>query len=292
MSRPRAAVATLVATAAICLTAAPPALAAASQDWEAHGSGQTAASFALSTVKVGKGAAAKAVREITDLVVQASINCADSPTPAIPVDTEIISNTIKLASNGTFTEGSIKHGSGTTVSGSLLGRALKLTYHHEVTTVNEFDGGDEVCNTGTVHLTGAPGTRPTRAGTTWEGETQSGEPVQLHLVAGGRALQEPRYVPSNGGAQASISFGTFTQTCFTSGCTPSSDDICAYETPVNLFVAANGSFGTAAFTEGDQASFEGSFGGARSVNGTFNNGAEGCAETTWTAAPAASANSG
>ena len=107
----------------------------------------------------------------------------------------------------------------------------------------------------------------------------------MTIVAGGRALQEPRYVPANGGIQAAISFGAFTQSCFTAGCSPTSTDICAFQTPTAVFINSNGAFGNISYVEGDQAQFTGLFTSARAADGTFMNGGEGCGQTTWVAGP-------
>jgi hypothetical protein len=115
----------------------------------------------------------------------------------------------------------------------------------------------------------------------WQGTTATHEPVAVNVVAGGRALEEPAR-PSADGLQAAISFGQFESSCGNGAC---SRDICAYATPVTVFLGPDGSFGNGAWQEGDQAVFAGLFTGPRSVRGTFTNGAEGCAQTTWSAAP-------
>lgn len=258
---------------------------AASTDWEASGKGAARASFALTSTTTGKGKSRKTTTAISDLVVQAPITCTDSPVSEVPIDVQVIPATITLNASGAFTSGAIRSGSGTTVAGQITGRTLTLSYRHVATTRNQFDAGTETCDTKTLRLTGAPGRRVSVADASWEGQTKTDEPVALSIVAGGRALQEPRYVPASGGIQAAISFGAFTQSCFTAGCSPSSTDICAYETPTTVFVNSNGTFGNTAYAEGDQAEFTGRFTSARAVNGTFMNGGEGCGQTTWVAGP-------
>ena len=274
------AVAFAFAFAFVGLVAAPAAQ-GATGDWEASGAGAARASFALTTSTTGHGRAAHKL--LTDLVVQAPIACTDPSGPVAPVDVEVIPSTLNLGPSGRFATGAIRGGSGTTVTGSFANGRVTIFYRHVSSTANAFDGGTTVCDTKTVTLTGAPGHRPSIGDQTWQGQTATNEPVALNVVAGGRALQEPAHVPAGGGAQAAIEFGAFTQSCFTGGCTPSSNDICAYYTPATLFVAAGGSFGNDA--EGDQAAFTGRFTSARAVGGTFVNGGEGCEQTTWTATP-------
>ncbi len=244
-------------------------------DWELAGRGAARASFAE--------ASAGQKRTIEDLTVQAPITCANSPTPAVPIDVEVISARVALSRAGDFSTGAIRHGAGTSVSGRIVGRRVTLRYRHVTRTPNDFDGTTEVCNTGSVRLSGTPGHRVNRSDKEWRGQTLTSEPVALDLVAGGRALEEPAHPPADGSAQASIAFGAFTQSCGVGTCTPSSADICAYATTQTLFVASDGTFGNTAWQEGDQAVFTGRFTGAGAVQGTFTNGAEGCATTTWTA---------
>jgi hypothetical protein len=257
---------------------------AASTDWEASGKGAARASFALNSTTTGTGKGRRTSTTISDLVVQAPIECTDSPVSEVPVDVEVIPATITLNASGAFTAGGIRSGSGTTVAGRITGRTLTLAYRH-VATTHQFDAGIETCDTKTITLTGAPGRRVSVADATWEGQTKTDEPVALTIVAGGRALEEPHYVPANGGIQTAISFGAFTQSCFTAGCSPTSTDICAYETPTAVFINANGTFGNTSYVEGDQAEFTGRFTSARAADGTFMNGGEGCGQTTWVAGP-------
>jgi hypothetical protein len=251
-------------------------------DWEARGAGVASASFSA----VNTRARGKHSEQLENIVVQAPITCADSPTPAIPVDTEVIAATVPVAANGSFSTGSIKAGgSGTAFSGRILGRKVTISYRHVARSSNQFDGGTEVCDTGKVHLSGAPGHRITLADQSWAGQTKDGEPVVVNVVAGGRALQEPSHPPANGAAQASIAFGTFTLSCAIGSCTQISNDVCGYAETTTLFIAANGSFGNATYQEEDQPTYTGRFTSARALGGTFTNGGEGCEEEPWSATP-------
>lgn len=253
----------------------------AGTDWEAKAAGGAAASFAAVTQTTAK----QRTVQLQDVVVQAPISCSDSPTPAAPTDVEVIAANVTVRAGGTFTTGSLKHGSGTVFSGRISGRRATISYRHVSRTLNQFDGSTDVCDTGTVKLTGAPGHRAAPADKLWAGQTATGEPVQLNVVAGGRALVEPPHPPADGGAQAAISFGQFSQTCGVGGCTPFSPDPCAYETPQALFIASNGTFGNAAWQEVDQPTFTGGFVNGHSVTGTFVNGGQGCEQATWSATP-------
>ena len=142
---------------------------AASADWEASGKGAARASFALSTTTTGTGKSRKTSTAISDLVVQAPIECTDSPVSEVPVDVEVIPATIKLNASGAFTAGGVRSGSGTTIAGRITGRRLTLAYRHVATTHNQFDAGIETCDTKTITLKGAPGRRVSVADATWRG---------------------------------------------------------------------------------------------------------------------------
>jgi hypothetical protein len=257
--------------------------ASAARDWEAHGGATGRASFAERVVTRGAGKRRKRVNVIQSLVVQAPINCADSPTPAIPVDVQVIRATIALRPRGTFKLGKLKHGAGTTVSGTLRGERVSITYRHVSRVANLYDGGTEVCDTGKVHLTGAPGRRFAIKDQAWHGQTATNEPLTFNVVAGGRALQAPARPPASGAPQASIAVGAFTQSCGAGSCSPSSSDICAYETPVTLYVGPDGSFGNTLWQAEDQGVVSGRFTNAKAATGDFTNGGEGCQQTTWSA---------
>jgi hypothetical protein len=254
----------------------------AGQDWEANGATGLAASFSAVTTTV-KG---KKSELLDDIAVQAPINCADSPTPATPIDTEVITANVRVAANGSFSTGSIKTGgSGTVFSGRIQGKKVTISYRHVARTPNEYDGNTEVCDTGKVRLSGAPGHRATLPDESWAGQTADGQPVVINVVAGGRALQEQPHPPANGAAQASIAFGTFTQSCGVSGCTELSADVCAYAETSTLFVASNGTFGNSAYQDDDLPIYTGQFTSAHKLNGTFTNNGQGCEEQAWSATP-------
>jgi hypothetical protein len=254
----------------------------AAQDWEASGTAAAAASFSAVTTKV-KG---KTSEQLQDVVVQAPINCADSPTPATPIDTEVITANVRVAANGSFSTGAIKTGgSGTVFSGRIHGGRATISYRHVTRTPNGYDGGTVVCDTGKVRLSGAPGHRVTLANESWAGQTADGQPVVINVVAGGRALQQEPHPPANGAAQASIAFGTFTQSCSAVGCTELSADVCAYAETSTLFVASNGTFGNSAYQDDDLPIYTGQFINAHKLDGTFTNNGQGCVEQAWSATP-------
>lgn len=264
------------ASPAHAATAASPAH-AITRDWEASGAAGQAQASALEA----PGSHGSEVLE--DLAVQAPIQCVDTPGQYLPLDTQVIGASIPIRAGGQFSWGTIRHGSGTVLSGKVTGGRVALTYRHVATTANKFDGGTEVCNTGTVHLTGVPGHRLKIADRVWTGTTAGNNlPVTLNVVAGGRALEEQPRPPGGDIPQASIAFGGYQSDC---GNGPCSNDLCAYDTQVTMFVAPDGSFGNTDWVDGDQAEFTGRFIGAHTVTGTFSNGAEGCAQTSWSAGP-------
>jgi hypothetical protein len=257
--------------------------ASAARDWEAQGRAPASASFAERAVTRGQGKRSKRINVIQSLVVQAPINCVDSPTPSVSIDVQVIPATVALTAHGTFKSGKLEHGAGTTVSGTLRGKRVSITYRHVSRVANQYDGGTEVCDTGKVHLTGVPGHRFAIKNQAWHGQTATSEPLALNVVAGGRALQAPAHPPANGAPQASIAVGAFTQSCGAGSCSPSSPDICAYETPVTLYVGPDGSFGNTLWQVEDQGLVSGRFTSAKAATGDFSNGGEGCQQTTWSA---------
>jgi hypothetical protein len=258
-------------------------------DWEGTGPGGTTASFA--TVRVAQPAPGKGSRKtraathgaIEDLVVDAPISCTNASEPAIPFDVEVIDGPLTVSGNGSFTGTTTAQGVKTTVSGHLAGARFTLSYRHESQVPNQFAGGTEVCDTGTVHITAAPGHRKPVTDGIWHGETQTHELVVLYVAAGGRALEELPRPPTDGSPQSAFAFGTFTQTCFQTGCTTSSNDICAYYSATSLFVAPDGTFNDNQWLEGDDPIVAGVFTSDKQANGQFANGPEGCGQTTWSA---------
>lgn len=231
-------------------------------DWEASGAHEARASFEVT----------RAGRSLTDLVVQAPISCSNSFGTPLPFDTEVLSSTLTVASNGSFHSGKIsKRAGGTALSGKLHGGAIDLTYRHVTRVVNPYEGGEEVCDTGRVRLTAHPGHRRAVRDGIWEGETNESEPVQLNVVAGGRALTAPDEL-GPGGTQ----FYAFE----VSG--DSDDDLCSYTLSSSLLLSPNGRFTNSLVTLGDDADVSGAF-SKHSVSGVFSNQPEGCPADGWRA---------
>jgi hypothetical protein len=261
----------------------------ATGDWEGTGAGSTTASFEvalagkLSHSKRSRKTSASTYPVVEAFAVDAPIACSNASGPTIPFDVEVVEGPLRLGKNGTFSSGAIKGGSGTVVTGRVNGARFTIAYRHVSQTPNQFAAGTEVCDTGTIKITAVPGHRTLVKDGIWQGQTQTNEPVAFYVAAGGRALEAPPHPPTNGSPQAAFAFGTFTQTCFTSGCSTSSNDICAYESPTALFVAADGVFNNDQWLEGDDPIVAGTFSGSGHASGQFANGPEGCGQTTWSA---------
>jgi hypothetical protein len=177
-----------------------------------------------------------------------------------------------VSRSGSFSSGSIgKRTGGTAVSGRVRGGAIELTYRHVTRSANAYEGGEEVCDTRTVHLTARPGHRRTVRDGIWEGRTAESELVELNVVAGGRALTSPSTL-GPGGTQ----FYAF-EVANSSG-----TDACGYTLSSPLLLAANGSFTNAPAQLGDDAVVTGAF-SKRSWSGQFSNQAEACAPQSWSA---------
>jgi hypothetical protein len=274
-------------------------------DWEGTGAGGTTASFEVAVASApthakrsGKPSSTKpsakkpstkkpsttTYRVVEDFAVDAPIACTNSSQPAIPFDVEVVDGPLRVAKNGTFSSGAIKDGAGTALSGRVNGSRITIAYRHVSSTPNQFAGGTEVCDTGTIQITATPGHRTLLTDGIWSGETQTNEPVVFYVAAGGRAIEAPGHPPSNGSPQASFTFGQFTQTCSQGGCFPSSVDICAYESPISLFVAADGVFNNNQWQDGgDDPIVAGTFSDSSHASGQFANGPNACAQTPWTA---------
>jgi hypothetical protein len=268
--RPAAAVALAAAVvfAALAIAAAAiaaPATAATPRagDWEASGAHGARASFEVS---------GSAGRTIGDLVVQAPISCANAFGTPLPVDVEVLAKSIKLAQNGSFsTEPIGKHG-GTAVTGGLHRGRIQLTYRHVTRASNPYDDTTDVCDTGKVRLTARPGhRRPVRDGI-WEGRTAEQEPVELSVVAGGRALTSPRALGPGGTQFYAFGIGD-----------NSSTDACGYQISDPLLLSPNGGFSNAATRLGDEASVSGAPAGKHSFSGQFSNLEEACSPQSWSA---------
>ncbi|HWF51854.1 MAG TPA: hypothetical protein VG294_14540 [Solirubrobacteraceae bacterium] len=258
-------------------------------DWEGTAAGGTTASFevaqvsAPSHVKQSRGTRPATHRVVENLAVDAPISCANASQPAIPFDVEVIDGPLRVSDNGSFSTVTSGQGVSTKLSGRFSAAGFTLSYRHQSQTPNQFAGGTEVCDTGTVHITAAPGRRKQVKDGIWHGETQTHEPVAFYVAAGGRALEAPARPPTDGSPQSAFAFGTFTQTCFQNGCSTSSNDICAYYSATSLFVAPGGSFNDSQWLEGDDPIVTGVFTSAKQANGQFANGPEGCAQTDWSA---------
>lgn len=281
----------LVATAAI---AAVPASASASGklstgDYEGIGAGGTRASFEVAAASVSarvKGSPKTSVissKVVENFAVDAPIACSNAPSPAIPFDVEVVGGPVRVGENGRFSSGAIKHGAGTVVRGRISASRITLAYRHESQTPNQFSGGNEVCDTGTIHITAVPGRRRPVQDGIWHGQTVTNEPVVFYVTAGGRALEAPPHPPTDGSPQAAFAFGAFTQTCFTGGCTTSSNDICAYESATSLFIASTGAFDNYQWLEGDDPIVSGTLTSGSRATGHFANGPQGCSQTDWSA---------
>jgi hypothetical protein len=262
-------------------------------DWEGTGAGSTTASFEVVAVpgKIARTRRAKgshkttatAYRVVEDFAVDAPITCINASEPGIPFDVEVVDGPVRLAKNGTFSSGAITDGAGTVVRGRFSGGRFTIAYRHVSLTPNQFAGGTELCDTGTIRITAVPGHRKQLTDGIWQGSTQTNEPVVFYVAAGGRALEAPPHPPTNGSPQAAFAFGQFTQTCFQDGCNPSSNDICAYESPTSLFVAADGVFNNNQWQDGgDDPIVAGTLSGAQ-ASGQFANGPQGCGQTSWSA---------
>ena len=262
-------------------------------DWEGTGAGSTTASFEVVAVpgKIARTRRAKgshkttatAYRVVEDFAVDAPISCSNASQPAIPFDVEVVDGPVRVSKNGTFRSGAIAGGAGTVVSGRFSHGRFTIAYRHVSQTPNQFAGGTEVCDTGTIHITAAPGHRKLAEDGIWQGETQTNEPVVFYVAAGGRVLAPPPHPPTDGAPQAAFAFGQFTSTCFTAGCSFSSNDICAYYSATSLFVAPDGVFNNNQWLEGDDPIVAGTFTGAAQANGQFANGPNACGQTTWSA---------
>jgi hypothetical protein len=259
----------------------------ASGDWEGTGPGGTTASFETARVAAPvKGSRKKKSTThsvVEDFAVDAPITCANASGPAIPFDVEVIDGPLSVSANGSFSSAMTAQGVTTTLSGHFKGARFTLSYRHESQIPNQFAGGTEVCDTGTVHITAAPGHRKSITDGIWHGQTATHELVVLYVAAGGRALEAPPRPPTDGSPQAAFAFGTFTQTCFQGGCTTSSNDICAYYSETSLFVAPGGTFSDDQWLEGDDPIVAGAFTSDKQANGQFANGPEGCSQNDWTA---------
>jgi hypothetical protein len=263
-----AAAASFAAAAVAAASLGLPATAAARSlngDWEAHGAGGAVASFAIAGVS-GRNA-------VEDLVVQAPVKCSNAFSTPLPIDTEVVPGSVAIGSGNRFASAPIKRRhSGTQITARWRGGKFALAYRHVTRTTNPYEGSAEVCDTGTIHLTARRGHRRSLKNGIWQGHSATSEPIELSVVAGGRALEAPTG-PGPGGARE-YAF----QLASASG-----SDACAYQVTSPLFVAANGAFSNAATRLGDEAVLSGRFTRARRAAGEFSNLAEGCSQERWSA---------
>lgn len=258
------------AAAAVCFAALGGASAAAARslngDWEARGAHGAAGSFAIAP---GRGGGSS----VQDLVVEAPITCSNAFSTPLPIDTNVAPGALSIASGRRFASAPIKrHRSGTQISAGWRGGKFAITYRHVTRTTNPYEGSAEVCDTGTIHLTARRGHRRPLKDGIWQGHSATSEPIELSVVAGGRALQAP-VGPGPGGAKE-YAFQL---------AGPSSSDACAYQITSPLFIAPNGSFSNAATRLGDEAVVSGRFTRARRAAGSFSNLAEACSQERWSA---------
>jgi hypothetical protein len=256
------------------LGAAAPALASPrTGDWEATSSHGAVGSFAVATVERRSHGRTERVSEIRDLVVQAPISCLNPFSTPLPIDVEVLSGTARLGRNGRFTIGAVsrRHG-GTIASGSYRRGKFAITYHHVTDTYNQYEQGAEVCRTGTVHLTARPGHRRFLKAGIWEGQTALQEPVEMNVVAGGRALVSPTDLGPGG-----IKYYAFEIAA------DSSSDACAYKISYPVFLNPDDTFSNSVTRLGDEAVVSGTFTGDASIGGEFSNAEESCPQENWTA---------
>jgi hypothetical protein len=242
-------------------------------DWEGSGPDGAAGSFALSTVTTRSHGRASRKLAVENLVVQAPINCTNAFGTPLPVDVEVVGGAIPLGSRDTFSKGRIRRGrTGTAITASYRGGKFRVTYRRLANTPNPYQGGTQTCDTGALHLTFKPGHRTALKDGLWEGQTAQQEPVELSVVAGGRALESPTG-PGPGGVQ-DYAFQVAGN---------SSTDPCAYEVSSPLFIRPNSSFSNSAIQLGDDAEISGKFTGGRSASGEFSYEAQSCISESWSA---------
>jgi hypothetical protein len=258
--------------AALTAAAVLPAVAAASAsaapragDYEAHGSRGAVGSFAVVSERHEQA--------IEDLVVQAPIGCSNAFSTPLPIDVEVLNGPAKLGPKGTFELGAIPKGkSGTLVSGSFKGGAFSITYRHVSYTYNAYEHGTQVCDTGRIHLTARAGHRKTLKTGIWEGQTAQSEPVEMNVVAGGRALVSPTGLGPGGTKFYAFQIAS-----------SSASDSCAYKIDYPVFLNSNGTFSNADTRLGDEAVLSAAFGALTHVSGQFSNLAESCPPESWSA---------
>ncbi len=264
-------------------------------DWEATSAGTARGSFAVVSVRQRVKHVVQRYVAVEDLAVDAPISCVNAPLTPAPVDVEVVAAVMRVSGNGSFSGGKIKKGNGTVVSGRLRSGKVELSYRHVSNTYNAFEGGREVCRTGTVHLVAQPGHRRVVKDGIWLGKTASSEPVEFNVVAGGRALVTPSALvqgqtdyafqlqPASAGDNCPGSNNTGNGPGSDTGSGPGA----AFQISNALFVDPPGSFSNSQLVSGDGPTMSGTFTGKGSATGTFANPIAGCEGTpyNWTAGP-------
>jgi hypothetical protein len=220
---------------------------------------------------IASGSGSRATVE--DLVLQAPVKCSNAFGTPLPIDTEVVPGSLAIGAGNRFASVPIKRRhSGTEISARWRGGTFKLTYRHVTRTTNPYEGSAEICDTGTIHLTARRGHRRALTNGIWQGHSTTSEPIELSVVAGGRALEAPTGPGPGGAKEYAFQLAS-----------ASSSDACAYQVASPLFVAANGTFSNAAARLGDEAVLSGRFTKARRASGAFSNLAEGCSQERWSA---------
>lgn len=267
-------------------------------DWEATGAGTARGSFAVVSVRPRVKHNQPKVQPyiaVEDVTVDAPISCVNSPSSPAPVDVEVVAGVIPVGANGSFSGGKIKKGNGTVVNGRLQRGKVDLTYRHVSNTYNAFEGGREICRTGTVHLVSVPGHRRVIKDGVWLGKTASSEPVEFNVVAGGRALVTPSKLvlgqtdyafqvqPASVGDNCPGSNNTGNGPGSGTGTGPGA----AFQISNALFVDPPGTFSNSELQSPDGPTMSGTFTGKSSATGTFANPTAGCIGPpyNWTAGP-------
>jgi hypothetical protein len=294
------ALAALMAVSALAALVAVPALAlpaharvaAGRGDWEATGTGGAQASFAIGVARRRFHGRERRFVAVSDLVVNAPIRCANAPSAPPAYDLEALSGALALSRHGTFSAGRLKRGAGTVVEGRLQGGVVHLTYRHISKARNKFDGGIERCATGAIRLTARPGARRALEDGVWIGLSQNNEPIELHVVAGGRALVTSVVHGSKAYAfqiqpesslddcPGQVSSGAADSGGYEAGGGPGA----SFEVVAGLFIQPDGTFDNDQYRFGDSQEVTGTFVSRNRAVGDFQNPGQGC-NWTWSASP-------
>jgi hypothetical protein len=284
----------LAALAACALMAAAlPAFAAAAPrrgDWEASGGQGARASFAIERLRQRVHGRIRERLAVEDLVVDAPIQCSNPATAVPPYQLGVISAAVPLDRNGSFAAGRLRHGVGTLVRGVLRGGGYRITYEHVSRSLNQFDGSSEVCRTGRVLLAARPGDRGSVDDGVFLGSSQAGEPVELDVAAGGRAL-----ITRQVGGRSEYSFQLRPASTYddcpgvVSGGQAGGDGTetgggqgAAFQITQGMFISPQGTFDNGELQYGDSPSVSGRFISAGRATGQFSNPSQGCS-WSWTA---------